>query len=56
MTMTLDIPHELMAKIREFMLANKTGNVTLDVKEGQVLSWKITEHGRLCNIDKVNSR
>jgi len=55
---TIAIPVELTQKIREFLLANKTGNVILDVKEGRIMSWKITEYGRLCGpvLDKYSER
>jgi hypothetical protein len=41
------IPIEAWEKIRAFLQARRTGNVSLDVKEGRVLAWKITEHGRV---------
>jgi hypothetical protein len=41
------IPPEAYERIRAFLLARKTGNITLDVKEGQVLSWQFTERGRV---------
>mgnify|MGYP003144232001 CR=1 FL=1 len=47
MTTTIAVPSELLDKIREFLYADKTGNVTMDIKEGRILSWKITEHGRV---------
>lgn len=50
--MTIDIPVEVLDKIREFLAAGKTGSVTLDIKEGRILAWKVTEHGRVPNIDK----
>lgn len=55
MTMMIAIPPELLEKIQRFLLADKTGNVTFDIKEGRIMSWKITEHGRLCTpqVDKV---
>jgi len=46
------MPSELLEKIREFLSQGKTGNFTIDVKEGQILSWKIAEHGRVCKVDK----
>lgn len=47
MTTTIDIPPVLMMKIREFLADNKTGNVTLDIKHGKIVSWKIAEYERL---------
>ena len=41
------VPPELLDKIREFLSSDKTGNVTMDIKEGRILSWKITKHGRV---------
>jgi hypothetical protein len=41
------IPAAAQEKIRAFLLAQKTGNISLDVKEGAVMAWKITEHGRI---------
>jgi hypothetical protein len=41
------IPEAAWERIRAFVLARKTGQVTLDVKEGHVLSWKLTEYGRV---------
>jgi len=52
MITTVDIPQEVIEKIYEFLAAGKTGNITLDIKEGRILSWKVTEHGRVYNIDK----
>jgi ribosomal protein S18 len=46
-TTTVVVPPELLDKIREFLSSDKTGNVTMDIKEGRILSWKITEHGRV---------
>lgn len=47
MITTVEIPVELMVKIREFLLASKTGNITLSIKDGKVMSWKVEEHCRL---------
>ena len=41
------IPAEVWERIREFLGASKTGSVTLDVKDGKVLAWKLTEAGRV---------
>lgn len=41
------VPREVQQKIITFLQAGKTGNITLDVKEGRVLAWKITEAGRV---------
>jgi hypothetical protein len=41
------IPEQAWEKIRGFVQAQKTDSITLDVKERAVLSWKITEYGRV---------
>ena len=41
------IPAEVWERIVEFLDAGKTGSVTLDVKDGRVLAWKVTEAGRV---------
>ena len=41
------IPNEVWQLIREFLAEGKTGSVTLDVKDGCVLAYKITEAGRV---------
>ena len=41
------IPPQLWTRIREFVAARRTGNIRLDVKEGSVLAWQITETGRI---------
>jgi hypothetical protein len=41
------IPDIAWERIRDFLLARKTGNITLDIKEGAVLSWKVTKYGRV---------
>ena len=45
---------ELQAKILDFLSSGKTGNITLNVKDGQVMSWQFAEFGRPSNghIDK----
>ena len=44
---TMNIPVELFAKMRDFLSSGKTGNVTLNVKEGIILGWSIEEFGRV---------
>jgi len=43
----LNIPLELFGKMREFLALGKTGNVTLQIKEGVILGWSIEEFGRV---------
>lgn len=57
---TPGMPVEIGLKLREFLAAGKTGNVVLDIKEGRILSWKVTEYGRLVAnpdtpIDKITN-
>ena len=42
----MDIPAKCLERIRAFLLAKMTGNIVLDVKEGKVFSWKVTEYER----------
>ena len=50
------LPECLADKLRGFLLDRKTGSITLDVRDGEILGWKITESGRLYpdNVDKRN--
>ncbi len=47
----VDIPPALYEAIRGFLHSEKHGNITLNVKQGKIISWAITEVGR---IDKTN--
>ena len=47
----VDIPPTLYEAIRGFLHSEKHGNITLNVKQGKIISWAITEVGR---IDKTN--
>ena len=47
----VDIPPALYEAIRGFLNSEKHGNITLNVKQGKIISWAITEVGR---IDKTN--
>lgn len=49
---------ELQGKILDFLVAGKTGNITLNVKDGRVLSWQFAEFGRPSNgnVDKEPKR
>lgn len=40
------IPPEAYQRIKDFLAARKTGRIELHVKEGRLLSWAFTEHGR----------
>lgn len=52
------LPDKLAAKLRAFLEARKTGSITLDVKNGHILAWKITEAGRLdkAEVDKLEKQ
>ena len=41
------IPPEVLERIVEFLDAAKTGSVTLDIKDGQVLAYKLIEAGHV---------
>ena len=41
------IPPEVWELIIEFLDGGKTGSITLDVKDGQVLAYKLIEAGRV---------
>jgi len=41
------IPAELWAKLDEYLGAGKHGNVTLNIKGGKIISWQLTEIGRI---------
>lgn len=41
------LPSVVLAKIAQFLSAGTTGQIVLDVKEGRVLAYKLTEAGRV---------
>jgi len=41
------ITEELQRKVQAFLTAGKTGNITLNIKDGRVLSWQFAEFGRV---------
>lgn len=41
------VPDDLWEKISAFLEARKTGSIHLDVKDGQVLGYQLTEAGRV---------
>ena len=49
------IPESLSARMAAFAHDRKTGSITLDIKNGQILAWRITETGRL-DKDSVDNR
>jgi len=45
-TRTIGLPAKCFAKILDFLEEGKTGKVTLNVKDGSILTWSIEEVGR----------
>ena len=45
--MSMPIPAPLWEKIRDFLATRPTGQIVLDVRDGQVLAYKLTECGRV---------
>lgn len=41
------LPPVVRQKIAAFLAAGRTGQIVLDVKEGRVLAYKLTEAGRV---------
>lgn len=40
------LPRKLEERMAEFLADGRTGTVELNVKDGQILAWKVTESGR----------
>jgi hypothetical protein len=40
---TLELPEKLRLQLAQFLLDKKTGNIVLNVKEGQILGFKVEE-------------
>ena len=47
----VDIPPALYEAIKGFLHSEKHGNITLNIKQGKIIFWAITEVGR---IDKTS--
>lgn len=45
--MDAPLPEEIDARLAEFLKAGRTGNVLLDIKDGRIVAWKVTESGRV---------
>ena len=43
------VPKDVWTRMIAFLEAGKTGSLVLDIKEGQVLAWKVIESGRVHN-------
>jgi hypothetical protein len=41
----LPIPPQARERIKQFLTDNKTGNITLDIRSGQIRAWSLTEFG-----------
>lgn len=46
------MPRELVVQLAHFLSQGKTGHTKLNIKDGRILAWEITELGR---VDKPNS-
>lgn len=47
MTVTYELPPEVTALLARFAAASKTGQLQLDIKDGKIVAWKLTESGRV---------
>ena len=43
----LAIPAEFWRRLEAYLQAGNHGNVTLNIKDGKVISWQLTEIGRI---------
>ena len=50
----IDMPPQLFAQIRAYLAAGKFGKITLDVQKGKIISWSLTEVGRVDNRENVS--
>lgn len=50
MTAAVDLPPQVARKLAEFCAAAKSGNLQLDIRNGHIVSFKLTEVGP---VDKV---
>lgn len=41
------LPANVEHRLLEFLSAGKTGSLTVEIRNGRVLGWKITESGRI---------
>ena len=53
LTDALPIPDDIWRRLREFLEAGKTGQVTLHVSEGHVLMAEFTDRVRVCREDRA---
>ena len=40
------LPPELWERLQAFLQGQRTGKITLNVKDGQIQTWELTEVGR----------
>lgn len=45
--MTCDLPAPVARRLAEFCASTKTGTMQLDIKDGRIIGWKLTEAGRI---------
>ena len=43
----VQLPREITEPFWKFLAEHKTGSLVLDVKDGYIKSWKLTEHGHV---------
>lgn len=41
------LPPQIANRLAEFCAGTKTGTLQIDIKDGRVISWKLTESGRI---------
>ena len=42
----VEIPVDLMIRLREWQTGGKYGNITLDYKDGKIVGWKVSQTER----------
>lgn len=47
MTATAELPPQVARKLAEFCAEQKTGTLQLDIINGKIEAWKLTESGRV---------
>lgn len=50
------MPAALWEKVSAFLTAKKTGQLVLDIKDGRILAYKLTEAGRVQYDDEAQKR
>ena len=44
---TVQLPAPVTIRLAQFCEAKQTGTLQLDIKDGRVVGWKLTESGRV---------